>query len=274
MVDQTQSRRAQPTQLPLRLIDAALDAPLTLATDYGEVVAFSAPAPEASENQDAAYVGRRGLIAVVDGVGGNRGGKEAARLAVEALAAGGEESSDAGRILASFDRANAAIRERATGGMATAVAAWIGPGGVRPFAIGDAQVWLVGGRGKIKYRSVQHGPVGFAEEAGLIDETEALTHEDRHLIANALGDESMRMEIGPALTPAVRDTILLGSDGLFDNLYADEIVERIRSGRLAGGVEALVALARKRMLGGGAPGKPDDLTIVACRPGFSRSRAR
>lgn len=267
MVDQLKARATGTTQLPLRLTAAALDLPIVVATPYGQVAAFSAPRPGGGDNEDAALADARGLLAVIDGVGGGPGGQEAARLAVAALARIEGDSPGAGEVVAALDRAHAAIREQAPGAMATAVAALVGDGAVRAFAVGDAQAWIIGGRGKIKYRSLQHGPVGFAEEAGLIDEAEALSHEDRHLITNALGDETMRIEVGPELRLAVRDTILLASDGLFDNLFAEEIVERMRSGPLGDGVAALVALARERMAGGGSPSKPDDLTIVACRPG-------
>lgn len=271
MVDQSRSDGVGSTQLPLRLANASLAAPLAVATPFGELAAFSAPSPGAAENQDAALADGRGLVAVVDGVGGNLGGREAARLAVDTLAQESEGPYDATRLLRAFDRANAAIQARTHGAMATLVAALIGSASLRLFAIGDAQGWLIGGGGKIKYRTVQHGPVGYAEEAGLIDEDEALEHEDRHLISNAVGDPGMRVEVGPELRFAPRDTLLLGSDGLFDNLYTEEIVDRIRSGPLDRGLAALAELASERMEAGGSPSKPDDLTIVACRPGVRHS---
>ena len=60
----------------------------------------------------------------------------------------------------------------------------------------------------------------------------------------------------------------LASDGLFDNLFPDEIVETIRSGPLDNSVGTLVEAAQGRMATGGgtAPSKPDDLTVIAYRP--------
>jgi serine/threonine protein phosphatase PrpC len=79
----------------------------------------------------------------------------------------------------------------------------------------------------------------------------------------------MRVEIGPALDLALRDTVLLASDGLFDNLFIDEIVDIIRTGPLPAAADRLVEAARKRMEGDGSDGhpcKPDDLTVVLFRP--------
>ena len=76
-------------------------------------------------------------------------------------------------------------------------------------------------------------------------------------------------EVGPPLQLAVRDTVLVATDGVFDNLYIDEIVDIIRSGPLAAAADRLVERVRARMLGkhaAGQPCKPDDLTIVLFRP--------
>jgi serine/threonine protein phosphatase PrpC len=128
----------------------------------------------------------------------------------------------------------------------------------------------VGQRGRIKQRVVPHSPTGFAVEAGLLDEHEAVQHDQRHVLFNVVGSPDMRVEVGSALQLAVHDTVLLASDGLFDNLFIDEIVDTIRVGPLASAADKLVERARARMQGDGAadsPCKPDDLTIVLYRRG-------
>ena len=104
-------------------------------------------------------------------------------------------------------------------------------------------------------------------EAGLLDEAEAMAHRDRHLISNAVGHPEMRIEIGPRVSMAPRDTLLLASDGLFDNLRPGEIVDGIRKGppervarRLAG-----ECATRMRSPMGPHPSKPDDLSFVLFR---------
>jgi len=133
--------------------------------------------------------------------------------------------------------------------------------------VGDSMILVVGQRGKIKLQTVSHSPVGYAVESGLLDEAEAMHHEDRHLVSNMLGMTDMRIEVGSAIELAARDTLLLASDGLFDNLHVHEIVERIRKGPLAQVMQDLAAQCRGRMQAAtdGQPSKPDDLTFVAFR---------
>jgi len=116
---------------------------------------------------------------------------------------------------------------------------------------------------------VPHSPTGFAVAAGFLDEDEAVRHDQRHVLFNVIGSPDMRVEVGPALDLAARDTVLLASDGLFDNLFIDEIVDSIRVGPLAAAANRLVERVAKRMSGNGSrdqPCKPDDLTVVLFRP--------
>ena len=78
----------------------------------------------------------------------------------------------------------------------------------------------------------------------------------------------MRIEIGSRTALAIRDTVLLASDGLFDNLHFEEIIAYIRKGPLPEAAQRIVDHARKRMEdpGDGMPSKPDDLTFVIFRP--------
>jgi len=116
-------------------------------------------------------------------------------------------------------------------------------------------------------QSIPHSPVGYAVEAGLLDETDAMHHEERHVISNVIGSADMRIEVGSAVALASHDTLLLASDGLSDNLHMPEIVECIRKGSLSTIAENLAMRARERMRGGedGQPSKPDDLTFAVFR---------
>ena len=138
---------------------------------------------------------------------------------------------------------------------------------VRPYHIGDSQVVIVGQRGRLKAQTISHSPVGFALEAGVLDAREAMHHEDRHIVSNVIGTAEMRIEFGALQKLAVRDTVLLGSDGLFDNLHLSEIVEWVRKGPLHAAMHRLVDACRQRMVVTDAehPSKPDDLTVVAFR---------
>ena len=77
----------------------------------------------------------------------------------------------------------------------------------------------------------------------------------------------MSISFGSTLQLAKRDTLLLASDGLFDNLYMEEIVEVIRKGPLASAAKKLVSLCQQRMQQPqqGIPSHADDLSFILYR---------
>ena len=109
--------------------------------------------------------------------------------------------------------------------------------------------------------------MGYAIEAGLLDHREAIHHQDRHIVSNIVGSPEMRIEVGRTLKLQPRDTMLLGSDGLFDNLHLSEIVDLIRKGPLARVAETLAEQCRRRMQDPQPehPCHPDDLTFLIYR---------
>lgn len=233
-------------------------------------------------NEDAAAViplpGGGLVLAVADGVGGNPNGREAAALAVGALERG-LGSLPAGAplrpaILDAVESANRRVLELNRGAATTLAIAELSGGELRCYHVGDSELIGVGQRGRVKLRVVPHSPTGFAVEAGLMDENEAVQHDQRHVLFNVIGSPDMRIEVGAVLKLAPHDTLLLATDGLMDNLFVDEIVDVIRAGPLSEAADRLVARARERMTGTSAgPSKPDDLTIILYRlPAEARRR--
>jgi serine/threonine protein phosphatase PrpC len=213
-----------------------------------------------------------GVLAVADGVGGSRGGGQASSLAVKSLCdaidnAVNEERELRWGILNGFETANRSIIDMAIGAATTLAAVEVDGNCIRPYHVGDSTIIVVGQRGKIKTKTVDHSPVGYAVEGGFLDANAAMNHEDRHLVSNFIGSADMHIEIGSVVKLAKHDTVLLASDGLSDNLSTDEIVELIRKGPLDASLAALSQRATKRMLhpNGGSPSKPDDLTFVLFR---------
>lgn len=252
-----------------------LSRPTSFELAGGEAVAFSGRHPfRDSPNEDAALVvpldGGRGVLAVADGVGGMAGGASAATEVVrrleEALDALEPDGSIRVAVLDALEAANRAVI--GTGGATTVAAVELHPEGLRPFHIGDSEIVLVGQRGRLKLQIVPHSPVGYAVESGLLDEDDALHHDERHIVSNVLGAADMRIEVGSPLRPAARDTLLLGTDGLFDNMRLEEIVDVVRAGPLQRAAERLCEIAGGRMRepAEGVPSKPDDLTFVIWRP--------
>ena len=248
----------------------------------GEVVAFSARSPaKSTPNEDAALIVRveedTWVLAVADGMGGGPSGERAAALAVDALrqtvlAAARDGTLVRAAVIDGFELANERVRELRVGAGTTLAAVEIQGGVVRPYHVGDSAIFVVGQRGRIKHASIAHSPVGYAVESGLLDEEDALTHDDRHLVSNVVGADDMRIEIGPSVELAARDSLLLATDGLGDNLSVDEILDVVRVGPLVSAVASLAARARRRMAqpSGDGASKPDDITLLAVR----RTRAK
>jgi serine/threonine protein phosphatase PrpC len=270
---------------PLFYFDAHMEAPLTLAVAGGTVSLFLARGPDrADANEDAALVlplgSTRAVLAVADGASGHPAGELAARAALESIEAS-VRSRDAARddlrsaILDGIEMANESVRAMGMGAATTLAVVEIEQNWARAYHVGDSGVLVVGQRGRLKARTIDHSPAGHALEAGLLDEDEALAHTERHLLTNMVGTPDMRIDVGPSVPLAAHDTLLIASDGLFDNLTFDEIVSRIRKGALAEAVAALARRSRARMAGPppGGPSKPDDLAVVAFRRGAGPSRA-
>jgi serine/threonine protein phosphatase PrpC len=246
---------------------------------HGEVCVRSLRSPDKqTDNEDSAAIIQLGddslVLAVADGVGGSVAGREASNATVRTLSRVLTKLPDEAAplrpaILDAVDEANKAVLGLARGAATTLVVAQIDAKRLQSYHVGDSELLAVGQRGRIKQRVVPHSPTGFAVEAGLLDENEAVQHDQRHVLFNVIGSQEMRVEVGPALQLAKYDTVLLATDGLFDNLYIDEIVATICSGPLVAAADRLVERVRARMQGDGAsdqPCKPDDLTVVLFRP--------
>lgn len=253
--------------------ECKMDLPKVFQIDEGQVALFSRPAPGHDTNEDAALIaaiqGTGLVLAVADGAGGYENGAWAARTAIEhvksailASQAGDLRSA----IVDGIENANESIKSNGNAGT-TLVVAEIVDGKMRSVHIGDSVLLVTGSLGKIKWQTVSHSPTGYAVEAGLLSEEKALCHDERHLVSNLLGHKAARIELGLPIELAPRDTLLLASDGLFDNLTVDQIVAVVRKGPLDIAARTLVTMCRYQMNveEPSAPSKPDDLTFVLYR---------
>jgi serine/threonine protein phosphatase PrpC len=266
------------------ILNGAIDAEVVeVGVAGGQVIAYTCRSPYMDkENEDAIVIVPYGpgaaVLVVADGAGGLPAGRRASMTAVSTLAnslqvAMGNTMLLRTAILNGIEAANNAVLELANGSATTLTVITIEGRLVRSYQIGDSEAIVMGQRGLIKLQTTAHSPTGFAVEAGFLDEREALHHKDRHIVSNFLGTSDMRIDVGAAADLDLKDTILLASDGLMDNVHVDEIIEIVRKGPIVDALHGLVNLANQRMQNTekGQPSKPDDLSVILFRkPGVEK----
>ena len=249
----------------------------SLAVGGGELIAFTCPSPDRDdENEDTVavipYGPQAAVLLVADGAGGLPAGKLASSTAANTLIDCLQSAMDKTimlrtAILDGIEAANSAVLDLASGAATTFTVITIDGHAARAYQIGDSEAMIIGQRGLLRLQTPVHSPTGLAVAAGFLKEREALDHHERHLVSNFLGTPDMRIDIGPEIRLQPRDTIVLASDGLMDNVLTAEIVERVRKGPLDKAADAVIGLAHRRMNGTAAeqPSKPDDLSLILFR---------
>lgn len=243
----------------------------------GHLVAYTARAPDReTENEDTVaaipYGPQAAVLAVADGAGGMPGGKRASETAITVLESSLQKSMQETMLLRTailngIEAANQAVRDLGNGSATTLTVVTIEGRIARTYQVGDSEALIVGQRGRVRAQTMAHSPTGFAVEAGFLDQRDALLHKDRHLVSNFIGTTEMRIDMGAEVRLNSRDTVLLASDGLTDNIHFDEIVEFIRKGSLEDSLQAITKRAVRRMTveSKTMPSKPDDLSVILFR---------
>jgi protein phosphatase len=228
------------------------------ATDVGRV---------RSVNQDSLLLlPDRSMFAVADGMGGHQGGEVASQLAIEAMRASYVDN-DADALVDAIEEANLRIHERgeadpALRGMGTTVVAVAtlpadeGDGASLVVAnVGDSRGYLFRD-GDLTQITEDHSMVADLVREGRITEAEAEVHPQRNIVTRVLGVyDQVDIDLWPV--DALRgDRLLLCSDGLFNEVAADQIAAVLR--RLSDPQEAADELVRRALEGGGR----DNVTVL------------
>jgi len=243
----------------------------------------SDPGRMRSENQDRAYADDElGIFLVVDGLGGHAAGEKAAETAVDAIRQemvkpGGDPKE---RIRRAITAANNRISEEAAAnetwrGMACVLTlALISDEKVFVGHVGDSRLYLTW-NGAIRKLTSDHSPVGEREDAGELNEAEAMAHPRRHEVFRDVGsrqrlaDEEDFIEMKEFLFKPDA-AILVCSDGLSDLLTSAEMLdvmeryegdpaqvarELVEGANLAGGTDNITAIfvAGSEFLGNASP---------------------
>lgn len=217
------------------------------------------------ENEDA-FLCRPdlGLFAVIDGMGGQQAGKQAAELARQALLDAGDPARG---LIAANDRiVRVAKSRRDLQGMGCVASALRVEGGVARIAhVGDTRVYLAGSAG-CEQLTRDHTVAASEQERlglsqGLAGELQGRNQVTRDLGGHKRdGDDWIdRLEV-PIEQGAL---LLLCSDGLPGAIGADDLFDRLRQARRAGTppedlADELIALALER-------GARDNVTALIVR---------
>ena len=250
-----------------------LEQPHTMGLSNGEAVVFTRKAPEKKrDNEDSLTVieitTTHCVLAVADGLGGLPKGAAASKVVVDGLVNGLSNGRGDG-VKDIVNSCNNELIEEDFGNATTLSVAEIRDDTLLTYQVGDSSVWVIGQQGKPKYRSPIHSPVGEAVAAGKLSEIDALLHNERNLVSNVIGTIEMYVDVSSEISLAPRDTVLVASDGLFDNLFEDEIIEIVRKGPLLDSAQELIDKASQRMAqwpsNGKTPAHPDDLSFILYR---------
>ena len=195
-----------------------------------------------SNNEDLYLVDEeQGLFVVVDGVGGQTAGEEAARIAVDAISdrfedpAGDTEE----RIREAIALANNRIYQRTESqpelrGMACVLTLAVVEGRTVTIGhVGDSRLYQIR-NGHMKKITLDHSPVGESEDHGELSETAAMAHPRRNEVYRDIGSEPHQpgdvgfIDIFRTSLP-YDAALLLSSDGLTDMLTRDQMLRIIAS---------------------------------------------
>ncbi len=217
-----------------------------------------------SVNQDLA-VETSSLFAVADGMGGHAGGEVASRLAVDALTAAFGRHPTGSGLSEAVSEANAVVWQHSMDnpelrGMGTTLTALslVNEDGQDVLAlvnVGDSRSYRFHD-GELSQITTDHSLAEEMVRTGELTEAEAEVHPHRHILTRALGVASSVAVDLWRIQPIRGDRYLLCSDGLTNELGADQISEVLSSipdpGRAA---ELLVQAARTH-------GGSDNITVV------------
>jgi len=259
-------------QPPVCLAGQDLEAPSAFSALGGEVVVFTHSSPALGHsNEDAVGVfeweGGIGLLVVADGLGGLPRGGETSKKIIEGLRKPKIEK-DVDPVISCLQSVNNSLITENGGSGTTVSIATIEARRFRSYHVGDSAMLVSGQRGRVKFQTTSHSPVGIAEANSQLDEKAAMFHPNRHVINNMIGMSNMWVDVGRHIQLAYLDIVIIASDGLWDNLYRGEVIKLMCNRSLMDAAVGLVKLASERMRCEAyeQPGKSDDLSFVLYRP--------
>lgn len=184
------------------------------------------------------------LLAVADGLGGHRAGEIASHCAIRTLQVFFSQRCMEGDIQkclrAAHRQAHEEINSRSIGewaGMGTTlVTVYVTDRRAIIAHTGDSRAYII--REGVTFRTLDHSVVQGLINEGILTEEEARAHPMRNLLTAALGID-FRVDVDTI--PLKRgDMVLLASDGFFECISDDRMVQVLRSGTFPENGEVLL----------------------------------
>jgi protein phosphatase len=213
------------------------------------------------------------LFVVADGMGGEKGGREASTLAVETIGRQyfADPDTDIGRSLEkAIQQANTAIYEYSTThaglqNMGTTCSALVLKGNRACIAhVGDSRIYRMA-KGAITQLTDDHSNVAEMQRRGMLTREEAKNHPERSHLYRAIG---VRPEVVidrvEKIQLSTTETFLLCSDGLVNHVEDDEMMDVVKKFPPGEACRQLVAMANDR-------GGYDNITVLVIQVNCSDS---
>lgn len=215
------------------------------------------------------------VFVVADGMGGQRAGDVASRLAVGALRAHltewvgrmterpGPEAA-AAALTAGVQAAHRTLLDyvaqhpECSGMGTTLTVVRVTPDHYQYAHVGDSRLYLLR-RGALRQLSRDHALVADLVRSGQITEQQAREHPQRHVLTQALGQDGDVEVDGGAGPVQAGDVLILCTDGLTSVLADAELQAKAAEPDPGDLAQRLVTLANHR-------GGPDNITVITIRP--------
>ncbi|HEY6332832.1 MAG TPA: Stp1/IreP family PP2C-type Ser/Thr phosphatase [Blastocatellia bacterium] len=238
---------------------------VSLQTDVGCHRQINEDNGRYTDPKDDTLLKTRGRLTIVaDGMGGHSAGEVASNLAVEVISRAYFEGNDdaASALKRSFLEANSAIHQTAskdetlTGMGTTSTALVLRNGSALAAHVGDSRLYLIR-NGQIYLMTEDHSAVMEMVKQGMLSLEEARHHPEKNVILRALGSHA-DVEVTTWQRPfplRTGDRFLLCSDGLYDLVEDNEILQTVSSEGSHEACEKLIAMAKDR-------GGYDNITVA------------
>lgn len=212
-----------------------------------------------AHNEDTFWYGDN-VFVVCDGMGGHQAGEVASQMAVDVIRDYRfSQENTATEIEEAIRLANRRICEAGDaqieyGGMGTTLTMGVLFDLILTIGhVGDSRAYLVRDC-KIQQLTMDHSVVAELVRNGSITQSEALVHPHRHVITQALGAGSIKVDVGSFQLQA-HDRLLICSDGLTDVVDDAAIAAVVDAHEPQTSVDLLI----DRAVNGGGP---DNVTVV------------